>query len=463
MSVGERIEGLIDNQRQYLNTLTFQPTVPEKLKAQPEILTRTSRQFMLLTAFLLVVSVFDIPLIGISITAPLIGLVLLEVCFRSRYQFVKLYRTSLIWVFLFVVGLLIVQSATAIQEEFGLVEVSVPLIQYGFWVFTFVLVLYISHDSDLMKQIAVVFGVGIMLLGTVRLGEGIFLGKWGAWTDTVFMTQNSYGFQFSTFIPYGIYLLVSQKGPLRIAAGGMMVIVFFGALVNGSRGSWISVTVGLFIIGLVNSLASPKYLGIFLAGTIFVGLASIAVYPLLPDEIRARFEERVTTLSQLDSDKSFLVRELMIQKGLRLFAEDPLFGIGLGRFKRESVILDIPVELQYATQLHFNTKSSHNTYVGLLAETGLFGTVPFAALFLTAATGGLLAAVKLKRKGYAFAPFAYASFCGMSVHLWSLSGLTGSATWFTYGFVIGMIYLARSLPPTAPPDRPLATAGVRAR
>jgi hypothetical protein len=37
----------------------------------------------------------------------------------------------------------------------------------------------------------------------------------------------------------------------------------------------------------------------------------------------------------------------------------------------------------------------------------------------------------------------FAGFVTMSIHLWTLSGLTGTAPWFLYGMLAGVIELSR--------------------
>ncbi len=133
----------------------------------------------------------------------------------------------------------------------------------------------------------------------------------------------------------------------------------------------------------------------------------------------------------------------MIQKGERLFRQNPLFGVGAGRFTRASVPLDIPKILRYAPQSHFDVKSPHNSYMKLLSETGLVGTVPFAVLLLILAVGGLRATVRLARAGETWPIPMYAGFIGLSIHFWTLSGLTGTAPWFVYGLLAGVIEYAR--------------------
>ena len=67
------------------------------------------------------------------------------------------------------------------------------------------------------------------------------------------------------------------------------------------------------------------------------------------------------------------------------------------------------------------------------------GTLPFAVLALVLLVGGGRAAWRHSRRGDLWAIPVYAGFVGMCLHLWSLSGLTGTAAWFVMGLVAAVM------------------------
>ncbi len=167
---------------------------------------------------------------------------------------------------------------------------------------------------------------------------------------------------------------------------------------------------------------------------------------LAPENVRFAFEKRYATFQNLDADKSYAIRKLMVQKGLRLFEANPWFGVGVSRWRKENTSLDIPRVLQYALQSHFDRKSPHNSYISFLAENGLVGTLPYALLLLILTLRGYRAAFSLSQRGEIWAIGIYAGFIGMSIHLWTLAGLTGTAPWFIYGLVAAIIIFERQTP-----------------
>ncbi len=431
---------------QVWNTLQPSTTSPEE---QPtDVLTYTGQGMLLLAALMLSSNPFDLPVIGLSITAPLLGLVFLEIMLRPRYPFFKRNRHAIMWTIVFIVGLVVVQATSSVGSNVSIQGALIPLVRFFFWMLAFLVAVYAARDAKMLRRIALTLGCGVLLLGALRLGEAF---AFGASSNPSFMTQNSYGIQFSTFVPFALYVVYSLRGVGRVAGIGMLLICIAAVMLNGSRSSWLALCVGALAMIVVYISNNPQKFGRFIFFAIIGGIVLIITYPYLPDTVRDPFTERIESFDDLDGDKSFVIRLLMVQKGLRLFEADPFFGVGVGRFRDTFVLLDIPRELSYGTQAHFNDKSAHNAYILLLGETGLAGTVPYAVLMITCVVGGFFAVRKLHRHGYMFALFAYGSLVGMSVHFWSLAGLTGTAPWFVYGYVLGLVYLARTLPADPPP------------
>jgi O-antigen ligase len=159
--------------------------------------------------------------------------------------------------------------------------------------------------------------------------------------------------------------------------------------------------------------------------------------------------QRYATFQRLEEDKTFTSRQALVQKGLYLFRQSPIIGVGPGRWDKEYVVLELPSVLGEDLE-HFNRKTSHNSYVMFLAETGLLGVLPFGILLLYLTVRGLQAAVRLARRGEYWALGLYVAFVTMGVHLWVLSGLTGTSTWMVYGLVAGMVQVAYLSPRVRP-------------
>ncbi|MDX2161110.1 MAG: O-antigen ligase family protein [bacterium] len=427
-----------------------QPDAPP----EPAVLTRTGTRLYLLAVFSLVISVIDVPFLGVSLSAPLLGLVMLEIFFRPRYKFGRMRQTAILWGILFLIMLGLVQLIASAQHEIPTLDALRPLIQWVFWIVSLLVVVYVGREARLLKQTVILFGIGIMVTAGLRLFESARAGDFSATFAPRINSQNNYGILFSMFAVYTLYLFIAVRKSARLPVLIGIALTFSALIINGSRSSWLAVTVGVFTLSLVYVLSYPRLIPLYVAGLIAGGIFLAILSPYLPSQFQNIFEERIETFEDLDSDKSFLIRQLMIDKGLQVFSENPLFGVGLGRFTQTSVPLVLPPRLRYADEAYFNRKPPHNSYIALLSETGLAATLPYAALFITAVVLGLRAAIRCVRHALYLGAFAYASLIGMSVHLFTLTGLTGTAPWVVYGLMIALIYYARDLPAQAPPAAP---------
>lgn len=398
--------------------------------------------FMLMAAYL-VLPLVDVPLMGLSISAPIFFLIALQVFLKPPEPWLKRFQgwillAGLIWlgVFTSIVGNGLLSGGVNIDREGWL-----TIIRYAYWLLTFVVTAHFVSRGNMLERVSSLLGWAMFVLALARLFEASAWGKIGAWTDTRLLTQNNYGFEFSMFFPFLLAPILTTHGGKRWFMVLRLLVAGAALLINGSRGSWISVAAGILAFSLIYIWARPQKIGwslliITLSALVFLGVQ------FAPTKIATAFGQRFATFQTLDEDKSFAIRELMVQKGLRLFEESPLIGVGASRFTKETTYLDIPHVLSYAPQSHFDVKSAHNSYIAFLAETGLAGSLPYVVLLLILGLGGMKSSLKLVRQRQTWALSVYTAFLGMSIHMWSIASLTNTANWFIYGLVAAVIVVA---------------------
>jgi len=402
------------------------------------------RNLFFLCGVFVVLPFFGIPLIGLSVTAPLILPVIYYAFFQPATPWIHRYRgwimiASAIWL-----GMLVSFVANGPwfgAREFQVIEIAF-LVRYLLWLTVFLVTAYIASDFRIQRRLTTILAAAVVVLAGLRCFEGFVFGKVGAEANPVFTTQNMYGVLFSTFTPF-LFPVFLGRGFLRKASCAVgLLAILYACAINGSRGSWICITLALAVIFLLALLSRPQA---SLRLILPVGFAALALVAILAGSARVREAvlSRFSTFENLERDKSYMVRQVMNQRSLKLFALSPWFGTGPGRYGAIYVPLEMPLVLAGKSDAELMGRSSHNSYLSFLAEGGLAASLPLAALIVTLAIRGALAAMALNRKGERWALGVYASFIAMSVHFWVLSGLAGTHAWFVYGLVVASVVSAK--------------------
>ena len=401
------------------------------------------RSLFFLCGVFVVLPFFDLPFIGLSVTAPLILPVMYYAFFQPATPWVHRYRDWIMIAAAIWLGMAVSFVANGPwfgAREFQPLEIA-TLIRYLFWLMVFLVTAYVASDVRIARKLMLLLGIAVVVLAGLRCFEGLVLGKIGAWTNTIFSTQNNYGILFSTFTPF-LFPVFLGRGFLRklLCVFGLF-IVLFACAINGSRGSWICIALALVVFSLLALVSRPQA---SLRLVLPVGFAALALATALVAIPRAREAVlgRFSTFDNLDRDKSYIVRQVMNQRSLKLFALSPGFGTGPGRYRSVYVPLELPAVLAGKPEEGFMRRSAHNSYLSFLAEGGVVGTLPLAVLIGILAVRGAWAAMALNRKGERWALGVYASFIAMSVHFWTLAGITGTHAWFVYGLLAATIVLA---------------------
>jgi O-antigen ligase len=183
-------------------------------------------------------------------------------------------------------------------------------------------------------------------------------------------TLSSYGAFAAMVIFAGVFLLRAglnhRAGWVRRLYFISFVLAGFGVFMSFSRGAWLAGC--LVVLGL--TLIDPKRV-------LQVALIAIpTVYFLITGPLSDQLDWAKERLYSEESEQSALIRLPVFQASLRMLAAKPVFGWGYENFNRYDTRFYTPVE---GLRTPVKDLSSHNSYLTLLAEQGLVGTL----LFLT--------------------------------------------------------------------------------
>ena len=394
----------------------------------------------------LVLPLVDLPFLGLSISSPIMFLIAVPCIFKPPKPWLKRYQ---LWVFLAIflwIGIFFSTAANGLLSFGVLIDSDsiILLIQYIYWLIVFVITTYFASQGTVIDKTVKVLGWSAMLLGIIRLVEVILYGNISVSMGTQFLTQNAYGALFSMFSPFLLLLMIGKRKWQTLIALVGYFLLLAAVAINGSRGSWISIAAGLGIGLLILIISKPRKF-ITLIIPILVLLIGFTIIWFNVPEVSNAVSERFNTLQTLGEDKSYLFRQIMIQKGLKIFEENPIIGIGSGRFTKTYVDLDLPRVFREGGNLsRFTTQSAHNSYIVILAENGLLAAIPFAIFLIILLFRGFSAALRSIRRDEYLPLAVFLSFIQMSIHFWVIASLTNTSTWFVYGLIAAVIVMERN-------------------
>lgn len=393
--------------------------------------------------------VLEIPIINLSLSAPLFGLLVLQLMFKVGFRSSPGLGQVLGMAWLVFFGIVTAAFANAFLSHGGRLEMSdvLAVVRYTYWILVYAFSAYfLARKPEVGIKVVGVISAAIFILAVIRWYEGIVFGKIGAWTEPKLMTQNSYAMLFSTYAPFLFVFVLDRKK--RIYAFLALLVVLSAVVINGSRSSWVAISVSLGASGVLYIMAKPTELKVIVRVvliTLALAAGAFAFWKVAPDSVRTSFEKRFSSMESLEMDKSYQARKVLQKKARIIFKEHPLTGCGPGRFSRTHVYLEMPKVLRTVSQEKINTMNSHNSYMEFLSEMGLAGLIPMIALYLFLIIKGFKASLYFVRERQFWPLGIYVSLLSMSIHMWAISAFTNTATWLKFGMVAGIILAARRL------------------
>ena len=200
-------------------------------------------------------------------------------------------------------------------------------------------------------------------------------------TQSNFETSGGFGpNQMSTILGLGMFVFFVQfflnsKSKIEHIVNGILTIVFaYRCLVTFSRGGMICALVMiavLVVIVLWKTIIKGKIKVSFVGLTFFAVGALVWGYSSF--QTSGLIEKRYANQDVKGRVKSsqFSGREEIAETELKMFLENPIFGVGVGKNK------------EYREEITGIVAASHNEITRMLAEHGIFGVIGLLILFLT--------------------------------------------------------------------------------
>jgi O-antigen ligase len=248
-----------------------------------------------------------------------------------------------------------------------------------------------------------------------------------------YLSPNSFSFILICFtVPGFIYLATVKKSK---ALALIYLLISVAILISEGRRAGTVLVLVPSVIALVFTKIEVKRLalGISLFTIVFLFMQTPAVEALVKSANPRIYGLLYETEDIATEDRSFLVRQLQLEKALFIYQDYPYTGIGLNNFTNFDVNFkgDFEGSELVMHKPEMNEKSAHNSYASLLAEGGLFLLVPFLFLIVINMYHFIVNYNKRSQIENAY----FWSFIGMCIHLYFISGILNVYAWFLIGIV----------------------------
>jgi O-antigen ligase len=204
----------------------------------------------------------------------------------------------------------------------------------------------------------------------------------------MFENPNDLALNLVTFLAPTLFIIFLDKKPSRRLGAGAFAAAMLAAIVcTKSRSGFL----GLVGMGAVVLYYLAKVKPALIAG---VALAGLMALPVVPSSFWDRMDSIVN--AEEDESGSRAARLRLIDQGIEVFLENPITGIGAGQFKNYN-----------APGVVEKWRVTHNLWLQLATELGVFGLLTFAFLVVRAYASGFAALRMLRgprRRGARAAP-----------------------------------------------------------
>lgn len=177
--------------------------------------------------------------------------------------------------------------------------------------------------------------------------------------STMYNPNNFAAYLMLTSFPILLFGLYTKDRKYRISLIALFCLMAVNLLLTFSRGAWVGFALSAAVLAIVYN---PRVLYI---------IAGVSVPSLFINSIRERF----LSIFTLTSDSN-VTRLRLWQTGLKMAHENPILGVGLGNsiYRYDEYIKRFP---QLDTVYHYTMYPLHNSYIKVLAETGVIGLAAF--------------------------------------------------------------------------------------
>jgi len=194
-----------------------------------------------------------------------------------------------------------------------------------------------------------------------------------------FIFSNPNDFATLTFLVFGLNMVAFQSATVAWQRWAAMIGAIFmpvAILFTGSRAGFL----GLVLFGILVLLRSKQKAKMISLGFVAACAVALAAPPEAWNRIRSLTKVKNTEVLQTEADESARQRYMIWQIAWKMWEDHPVFGVGLGAAPHANLAYALNRDEWALARRRWNT---HNTFLNVLAETGLPGFIFFAGIFVS--------------------------------------------------------------------------------
>ena len=235
-------------------------------------------------------------------------------------------------------------------------------------------------------------GMAIVIVYTVSIHATYRFGEqeshWVMWP--FFKDHTVYGAAIGLVVPiiFGLYFYKKHTPIVQAVLLILITIILIGLYFSYTRAAWLSVVAAIGVLLLIKLKIKFSWL---LGLALFVGISVASSWTAIQHSLEKNthehttedFGKRVQSAVNVTTDASNLERLNRWQCAIDMFQERPFTGFGPGTYAFVYARFQRPENLTIISTTNGDGGNAHSEYLGIMAESGLFGL--FSMLFLVGA------------------------------------------------------------------------------
>ena len=262
----------------------------------------------------------------------------------------------------------IAYTVVCIASLFVAINKKAAVMELGrFWTYIilfFVILVFVDNEEDI-KRIVKLFIVSILLTCIYGLSQYFMkstkfldatIGMGTGRVFSSFVNPNYWG-AFINLVFFPILMLAKNKVKNYRFLYVLLILLFTNSVLSYTRGSWVGMVIGFVLLSILYNIKLLIPVAAIVPLSFFV--------PKLWQRIMSIFDLKSLTIGE---------RFILWKTGYMMFKEHPILGVGNGNynFRYRDYVVKYP-ELYLDRPLY----SVHNSYLKVLAETGILGIISF--------------------------------------------------------------------------------------